>query len=116
MPMRLQEDVLRKLDDAGLVAIVGAFDDKGALVGYAAAAVIAGMMHDATVMSMLGLMVAREHRGKLIGRRLVRFLHELSRTRGAELAQWWVPLGSPLAGILMSEGGVAREQLYEVNL
>lgn len=102
--LRPDVEMVRRLQDAGLLFVLAAFDDDE-LIGYSSAMVIPHTYNPAIICcNSDALFVRRPWRKTSIGARLIAETERVGAQRGAVRMLWHTRAGTPLAAMLAKRG------------
>lgn len=102
--LRPDVEVMRRLQDAGLMFVLGAFDGDD-LVGYSSALISPHTFNPAVVCcNSDALFVLRKYRPRGVGARLLIETERAAAERGASRMLWHTRAGTPLAAALERRG------------
>lgn len=107
-PLVVNDQVFLAMDKAGVLIVLGAFEDQE-LVGYAVAAVGPELFADTIGCSVLSVFVKRPGNGRKLMNAMVHAAHQ----RGAERVFWRAQRGTALERLLIHRGARAAETVYE---
>lgn len=109
-------DFYKKLDAAGLLLAVGAFDGDE-VVGYSLSTVIAHPFNNAVRMCNADVLFLRkDHRGTKVGARLMSQTERLAKERGAHRMLWHARGGTNLAEVLKKRGYTLADEVMMKGL
>lgn len=101
----------RLLEAAGLLLVVGAFDDDK-LIGYAATIISRHMHYDFNLAANDALYLAEAYRGTRAGLGLIRETERLAKARGADMITWHAKPGTPLDALLPRLSYGLQDHIY----